>query len=205
MKRNYNLHLIPGVSASGKTIIARSIQEAHRDVEIVVGYTTRKKRPAEVDGVDYHFKDIAHYKSHAKMSGWSSSQFGDSYYYGPDSGVVPDEVHPRKILPVSFSTLLEVMKDYSPLIDKGAITVAPIVINENNYDGWMENAIKCRPGRDLDKELLMQDKIINEVNMDGIFIHTWELHEDIIEYQSLYNKITSKGNDNCENRISNQQ
>ena len=193
MERSYNLHLIPGVSASGKTIIARSIQEAYQDVELVVGYTTRKKRATEVDGVDYHFRDISHYQSHIKLSGWSSSEFGDSYYYGPDSGVVPDEVHPKKILPVSFSTLQEVMKDYAPLIDKGAITVMPIVINDNNYDEWIENAAKCRPGRELDKELLIQEKIINEVNMNGIFIPTWRLNEDIIVYQSLYNKITNKG------------
>jgi hypothetical protein len=72
----------------------------------------------------------------------------------------------------------------------------------DNDDFWRNHLYQITKEGISEKE---QDKIINEVNMDGIFIPTWELHEDIIAYQSLYNKITSKGNDNCENRISNHQ
>jgi len=42
-------------SGAGKTTISKKIQQSNSSFEISVSHTTRKPRPNEVDGVDYHF------------------------------------------------------------------------------------------------------------------------------------------------------
>ena len=44
-------------SGAGKTTISKKIQEKYPDFKISVSHTTRKPRPNEIDGVDYHFVD----------------------------------------------------------------------------------------------------------------------------------------------------
>jgi guanylate kinase len=44
-------------SGAGKTTLSRMLLEADPDVELSVSVTTRKMRPGEVDGRDYHFID----------------------------------------------------------------------------------------------------------------------------------------------------
>ena len=46
-------------SGAGKTTLSRMLLEADPDVELSVSVTTRKMRPGEVDGRDYHFIDRA--------------------------------------------------------------------------------------------------------------------------------------------------
>ena len=40
---------------AGKTTLSKKIQQSNSSFEISVSHTTRKPRPNEVDGVDYHF------------------------------------------------------------------------------------------------------------------------------------------------------
>ena len=47
-------------SGAGKTTITKKIQQKYQSFKISVSHTTRKPRPNEVDGVDYHF--ITHEK-----------------------------------------------------------------------------------------------------------------------------------------------
>ena len=42
-------------SGAGKTTIIKKIQQKYQDFKISVSHTTRKPRPNEIDGVDYHF------------------------------------------------------------------------------------------------------------------------------------------------------
>jgi guanylate kinase len=44
-------------SGAGKTTLSRMLLEADSKVELSVSVTTRRKRPGEVDGRDYHFID----------------------------------------------------------------------------------------------------------------------------------------------------
>ena len=47
-------------SGAGKTTITKKIQQKYQSFKISVSHTTRKPRPNEVDGVDYHF--VSHEK-----------------------------------------------------------------------------------------------------------------------------------------------
>ena len=48
-------------SGAGKTTLSRMLLEADPAVELSVSVTTRKQRPGEVDGRDYHFIDAARF------------------------------------------------------------------------------------------------------------------------------------------------
>jgi guanylate kinase len=48
-------------SGAGKTTLSRKLLESDPGVELSVSVTTRKQRPGEVDGRDYHFVDAARF------------------------------------------------------------------------------------------------------------------------------------------------
>ena len=48
-------------SGAGKTTLSRMLLDADPAVELSVSVTTRKQRPGEVDGHDYHFIDAARF------------------------------------------------------------------------------------------------------------------------------------------------
>lgn len=42
-------------SGAGKTTITKKISQKYPNIKISISHTTRKPRPNEIDGVDYHF------------------------------------------------------------------------------------------------------------------------------------------------------
>ncbi|TMH37672.1 MAG: guanylate kinase [Betaproteobacteria bacterium] len=50
-----NLFVIAAPSGAGKTSLTRSLLEREPELKLSVSYTTRPPRPAEREGVDYHF------------------------------------------------------------------------------------------------------------------------------------------------------
>src|SRR2546425_5871161 len=53
-------------SGAGKTTLSRRLLEADPAVELSVSVTTRKQRPGEVDGRDYHFIDATRFEAMVK-------------------------------------------------------------------------------------------------------------------------------------------
>ena len=47
--------ILSSPSGVGKTTLTKKIQQKYQSFKISVSLTTRKPRPNEVDGVDYHF------------------------------------------------------------------------------------------------------------------------------------------------------
>jgi guanylate kinase len=52
-----DIFVISAPSGSGKTTICRALVERVEGISLSVSYTTRERRPGEVDGKDYHFVD----------------------------------------------------------------------------------------------------------------------------------------------------
>ena len=44
-------------SGAGKTTLSRALLRSDKEISLSISYTTRKRRPSEVDGQDYHFVD----------------------------------------------------------------------------------------------------------------------------------------------------
>jgi guanylate kinase len=53
-------------SGAGKTTLSRKLLDADPGVELSVSVTTRKQRPGEIDGRDYHFIDAARFEAMIK-------------------------------------------------------------------------------------------------------------------------------------------
>ena len=68
-------------SGAGKTTLSRKLLEADPAVELSVSVTTRRQRPGEVDGRDYHFIDAARFDAMLKQSELleSAQVFGHRY------------------------------------------------------------------------------------------------------------------------------
>jgi len=51
------LYIISAPSGAGKTSLVKALVENDPSIQVSISHTTRPKRPAEVDGVNYHFID----------------------------------------------------------------------------------------------------------------------------------------------------
>ena len=61
-KRRGVLFVLSSPSGAGKSTIARKLLASDGGLDMSVSFTTRPPRPGEVEGVDYHFTDVAHFK-----------------------------------------------------------------------------------------------------------------------------------------------
>jgi len=57
MTKRGRLFLITAPSGAGKTSLVRELLSRHPNLRFSISYTTRPKRPNEVEGCDYHFVD----------------------------------------------------------------------------------------------------------------------------------------------------
>jgi len=55
------LTVLSGPSGVGKDAVVAAVRERHPDAWVSVSVTTRKPRPSETDGVEYHFVDRAEF------------------------------------------------------------------------------------------------------------------------------------------------
>lgn len=200
---NKTLHLIPGISGCGKTSIARymekTLSQEGTTSQMVVGHTTRPKRSSETDGIDYYFHDIDDFTNNyaplidSESNGWRCSKINQNYYFNNDSATIPNNEYPVRILPVSYSSIPEVVQDYEGL-DGTDITIIPIVINGLLRARWLREMEKKRPDRDLERELYEQDKIINSdvSKFDSIYHPIWDVQTDQKLYTSLFKRIINK-------------
>ncbi|RKU15895.1 guanylate kinase [Candidatus Poribacteria bacterium] len=80
----YKPHLvivISGPSGSGKSTVINALCEADETLQLSVSATTRKPRPREVDGVDYHFLSKAEFKKYIQQDKFLEwEEYGDNLY-----------------------------------------------------------------------------------------------------------------------------
>ena len=75
------LFVVSAPSGAGKTSLVRALVERDSNLEVSVSYTTRPKRPAEVDGKDYRFVDHATFNAMARAGEFleNATNFGFDY------------------------------------------------------------------------------------------------------------------------------
>ena len=73
--------ILSSPSGAGKTTITKKIQQKYQTFKISVSHTTRKPRPNEVDGVDYHFVSNEEFKQFIKEGKfYEYAKIFDNYY-----------------------------------------------------------------------------------------------------------------------------
>tara|TARA_B100000700_G_scaffold228652_1_gene252624 strand:- start:1148 stop:1726 length:579 start_codon:yes stop_codon:yes gene_type:complete len=82
-------------SGAGKTTLSKKIQQSDNTFRISVSHTTRKARPNEVDGVDYHFVTKNQFHSLLDKNAFYEHSVIFGNYYGTSKNGV-DEIVKKK-------------------------------------------------------------------------------------------------------------
>jgi len=83
-----NLFIITAASGAGKTSLVKALLEKDQQVQVSVSHTTRKPRPGEVQGVDYHFVDDEAFLTILNAGGFLESAHVHNARYGTSEEVV---------------------------------------------------------------------------------------------------------------------
>lgn len=109
----YKPHLvivISGPSGSGKSTVIDALCKADETLQLSVSATTRKPRPGETDGVDYHFLTKAEFEESIqqdKFLEWAA--YGDNFYGTPKSEIADArEAGKDSILEIEVKGSLEI-------------------------------------------------------------------------------------------------
>ncbi|NHK27411.1 guanylate kinase [Parvularcula flava] len=82
------MFVVSSPSGAGKTTLCNRLLQADPDLSLSVSATTRKPRPGETDGVDYHFIDEDKFLSMRKDGAFlESAKVFDNYYGTPKAQV----------------------------------------------------------------------------------------------------------------------
>lgn len=77
-----HLFIIAAPSGGGKSTLCREALKRFSDMHYSVSYTTRKRRPGEQDGVDYHFIGKRDFRTGIKTGKWAEWAVVHGHYYG---------------------------------------------------------------------------------------------------------------------------
>ena len=75
------LFIVSAPSGAGKTSLVRELIESLDGIQVSVSHTTRTKREGEVNGVNYHFTDVAEFEAMiARGEFFEYANVFDNYY-----------------------------------------------------------------------------------------------------------------------------
>ncbi|MDR5866488.1 guanylate kinase [Halomonas koreensis] len=75
------LFIVSAPSGAGKTSLVRELIESLDGIQVSVSHTTRPRREGEVDGVNYHFVDVAAFEAMiARGDFFEHARVFDNYY-----------------------------------------------------------------------------------------------------------------------------
>lgn len=75
------LYIVSAPSGAGKTSLVAALLKADTAIEVSVSHTTRKSRPGEQDGVNYHFVDVAEFEELIQEGAFlEHAKVFDNYY-----------------------------------------------------------------------------------------------------------------------------
>ena len=80
-------------SGAGKTSISRQLLEKEAELTLSVSATTRKRRPGETDGKDYHFTDVETFQIQINQNAFLEYAKVFDHYYGTPRALVEDKLN----------------------------------------------------------------------------------------------------------------
>lgn len=89
---NGTLYTVSAPSGAGKTSLVKALVDSVRDVVVSVSHTTRKQRPGEIDGVNYHFIDHPQFEAMAQGSAFLEHALVFGNYYGTSRNWVESQL-----------------------------------------------------------------------------------------------------------------
>ena len=87
------LFVLAAPSGGGKTSLVKALLEREPGMRLSVSYTTRRPRPGETDGVDYHFVDEATFMALKDKGEFLEHAFVHGNWYATSATWLSKEVH----------------------------------------------------------------------------------------------------------------
>ncbi len=88
LKRRGLLLVLSSPSGAGKSTLSKLLLQKDNNIEISVSTTTRKPRPGEIDGKDYHFVSVEEFEKLVREDGFLEHAKVFDHYYGTPSAPV---------------------------------------------------------------------------------------------------------------------
>jgi guanylate kinase len=92
------LYVVAAPSGAGKTSLVKALVEREPRLRFSVSYTTRKARPNEVEGRDYHFVTHAQFKDMTDSGEFLEHAQVFDNFYGTSLRAVQDALHSGELL-----------------------------------------------------------------------------------------------------------
>ncbi len=109
-----NLFIITAASGAGKTSLVKALLEKDANLTLSISHTTRKPRPGEQNGSDYHFVDEAAFMKILEAGGFLESAQVHSARYGTSQKAVDETLKAGHdvILEIDWQGAQQVRKIY---------------------------------------------------------------------------------------------
>ena len=106
------MFVLSSPSGAGKTTLTKKIAENNRGFAISISHTTRKPRPNEIDGVDYHFVSKEKFEKLIKEKNFYEHDKIFDNYYGTSRSLVQSKLEKGKnvILEIDWQGAKEIRK-----------------------------------------------------------------------------------------------
>lgn len=109
-----NLFIITAASGAGKTSLVRALLEKESGIRISISHTTRRPRPSDVDGKDYHFVTDEQFIEMLEAGGFLESAQVHNARYGTSEKAVNEALSAGDdvILEIDWQGAAQVRKIY---------------------------------------------------------------------------------------------
>lgn len=102
MSATGNLYVIAAPSGTGKTTLVKTLTDSMSNIMASISHTTRPKRPAEIQGVNYYFIDEAQFQEMIGHNDFLEHATVFNYHYGTSRSWV------EKTLESGIDVILEI-------------------------------------------------------------------------------------------------
>ncbi len=92
MSHTGNLFVITAPSGAGKTSLVKALVEQINDLTASISHTTRPRRPAEIEGIAYHFIDTPEFEAMASDNDFLEHALVYGNHYGTSKKWVEDQL-----------------------------------------------------------------------------------------------------------------
>jgi guanylate kinase len=150
-KRKGTLFVVTAPSGAGKTSLIDAVMKDDPSLKISVSYTTRKPRPGEKHGVDYHFVDAPTFRRMQQRGEFLESAEVHGNHYGTAKKVILDALAAGEdmILEIDWQGAREVRRLYPQSV---GIFILPPTVEE------LERRMRARA---QDSDAVIRQRVTN--------------------------------------------
>ena len=150
-KSKGTLFVVTAPSGAGKTSLIDAVMKDDPSLKISVSYTTRKPRPGEKEGVDYHFVDPQTFRRMQERGDFLESAEVHGNHYGTAKQVILDALAAGEdmILEIDWQGAREVRRLYTQSV---GIFILPPTVDE------LERRMRARA---QDSDAVIRQRVTN--------------------------------------------